>query len=321
MLDYIGMERLVLKSTRPRSKRLILHQCEYVESVVREYEVNFHGGRTLRSVSTPAKTRESPDDPIPNDVPDLSKAAPHMVMQMYWAARCTRPDFVSTCKRLSGRFTKWARIDDAILHRLFQYARGHINYGIEISGCYDDVASLIIRGFADADHLGGPATTKGTNGHYVEVKGEHTKIPSTWGAKPQAGSTRNTPESELVPLDFMMHEAALPLILLWNRLLSRDVKIRAREDNTTAKTIVEKGYSRKLGYLMAKADKVAVSSLHEIFVGDPDDLEASSIHSLEHLGTKEQVADMFTKPLEHDDHWRFSREAGLVQIPVELLRK
>lgn len=318
LLDYIGLERLLLKPLRPCHKRLVLHQCDYMENVVREYEVKYFNGQTLRSVGTPALTTEPKNEEVPDWVPYLEKDAPHIVGQVSWGGRGSRPDVVATCKRIAGRFTKWQRSDDAVLHRLMQYLRGHINYGILIEGDHNDLPKLKANGFADADHFGDPASTKSTNGYAVCMVGPNSKMPQTWGAKSQQGCPRNTPEAELISLDYMMHEAALPLSLLWQRLLGRAVAITALEDNTTAIAIVRKGYSRKLGYLLAKADKVAVSSLHELFVKDPDDLDSEALHTLEYLQTKMQVADVFTKPLEYDSHWWCCRELGLVVIPWEL---
>jgi hypothetical protein len=85
--------------------------------------------------------------------------------------------------------------------------------------------------------------------------------------------------------------------------------------------IVERGYSRRLGYLIAKRDRVSISSLHETYVGDPDDPEAVAINRVRHIDTKLQKGDIFTKPLETERHWQLSRSIGLFPIELSDMRR
>ena len=142
LLDYVGFERLPLGYPAPGVNVVALYQCSSLRSVVEDCERDHCSGATLRSVSTPGMTGNPKDEEVPVWVPQLGHVAAHVVMQVFWVARGTRPSLMQTCKRLSGRFTQWTRADDWILHRMMQYCRGHLHYGILLVGCHVELKRL-----------------------------------------------------------------------------------------------------------------------------------------------------------------------------------
>ena len=78
--------------------------------------------------------------------------------------------------------------------------------------------------------------------------------------------------------DHAVRHFALPFGLCWTELLGRLIEVRAMEDNEPCIQAIRRGVSRKLAYVLAKKEKVSVSALHELFVGDPDEPEATTPH-------------------------------------------
>ena len=139
------------------------------------------------------------------------------------------------------------------------------------------------------------------------------------GKAGQGPTARSTPEAELYALDHAVHHLALPLCMFWGMLLRRLVPVVVMEDNEPCIAAVAKGVSRKLSYVTAKKERVSVSTLHELFFGDPHELDEETPHLLLKVASEIQNADFFTKPLESDEHWANAWRVALRTIQVSAL--
>ena len=79
------------------------------------------------------------------------------------------------------------------------------------------------------------------------------------------------------------------MMTLWGHMLGRDVDLIIYEDNEATEKVVRSGFSHKLRHI-TRTHKVNLSSLKEI-VDQPD-------VTLQHVKTKDQRADIFTKGVE-----------------------
>ena len=80
--------------------------------------------------------------------------------------------------------------------------------------------------------------------------------------------------------------------------------------------------SRKLAYIR-KTHRVSLSCLHELFYGDSIDLledDAVTPNRLRHCPGSEMKADVFTKALPAESHWRCARDCGMVAIDPAYLK-
>ena len=162
-------------------------------------------------------------------------------------------------------------------------------------------------------------TTKSCNGAFAELSATYTHLPLNSLSKSQEGTARSTREAELNSMDVAVHDSGLPLSLLREALLDHTMPMIVHEDNAAARIFVQKRYSRKLGYTAAKRGKRSIRALREVFVGDPDDLEAPPYHQLPAGDSADMKADILTKHLDHTKHWKNCRELVLIPINPQLL--
>jgi hypothetical protein len=315
LLDYIGLERLVVPPVVPGTHRVILHQSAYAEMVVSEYEAEHNHGQRLRSISTPCRDNEFDNLPVPVWVPHLKLWAMHYNGQIWWLARGTRPELCIAAHRIASRFTVWERADDWLLHRIMQYLRGHISFGLEFVGKPSERDSLQLTMFVDSDHLNDTVIEKSTSGVFVELTSTVSKLPIDFGMKRQGSTSRHTAEAETNALDYGTHMYGLPHSLFWSQLLQRKLCLTAMEDNDACIRAVLKGFSRKMAYLPSKTDRVSIASLHEVYHGDTLVVDKTSPHNLTKVASADQKADIFTKPLDATTHWRMCELIGVVPLP------
>ena len=93
----------------------------------------------------------------------------------------------------------------------------------------------------------------------------------------------------MISLAYSMFREAFPTMDFWDTVLGRDISLVTREDNEATIKVVKKGYSAKLRHV-SRTHKVNLGSLYELF-HDPK-------YTIEHVGTNDQCADIFTKGLE-----------------------
>ena len=108
----------------------------------------------------------------------------------------------------------------------------------------------------------------------------------------------------------MTQKAALPLSSLFEALLRRTVSVVLRNDNDTAVLDVERGYSRALAYLV-KHQRLSLGAMHE-------DLILDANNALVRCNTKRMLADVLTKPLDHDRPWTLLAMMGMLLPSGEL---
>ena len=87
-----------------------------------------------------------------------------------------------------------------------------------------------------------------------------------------------------------IRQEALPIQLLFETLLGKQLPLQAFVDNTQCISAVEKGYSKKLRHL-ARTHRVSIGVLHEL-LEDED-----TAMTLDYCETSHMLADSFTKAL------------------------
>jgi hypothetical protein len=183
----------------------------------------------------------------------------------------------------------------------------------------DEIDQIAVIGYPDADLANDPATMKSTSGHVCAVQGPVTFIPQEWGAKGQNVTARHTAEAELSSLDRMTFVSAIPMALLWGRILGRPLRVVAREDNDACVASVRKGISRKMSYV-PRTQKISISALNEFYYGDPDVIsdDRRSDNYLVRIASEDQLGDVYTKGLPAEQHWDLLFRAGLMPVPALL---
>ena len=126
----------------------------------------------------------------------------------------------------------------------------------------DKPEDLYLGVFADADFAGCKATMRSTAGGFIALMGPHTFFPLTAVSKRHSAVSHSTSEAEIVSLDLVVREKAIPMLGLWNLVLGDGLKVVVFEDNQSTLKIVKNGKFPKFGHV-SKSHGVNVRWLSE----------------------------------------------------------
>ena len=171
----------------------------------------------------------------------------------------------------------------------------------------NDIDSVYIQTYPDADLAGTYDTTKATSGGFVEVVGPNSYFPLDWFSKRQTSTAHSTTEAELVSASKMLRESLVPLQHLWSIMLGRTVHSVINEDNQSTISVIDAGYSPQLRYL-PKHHRISLGLVHELCQHD-------DIH-LQHIETEKQKGDLMTKGLQRPKHEPAMHMVGLYPLIV-----
>jgi hypothetical protein len=218
--------------------------------------------------------------------------APHaasLTMSLAYCARMCRGDLCSTVNELASQLTKWTRLSDLRLCRLFGYVRATKHLKLHSCIKISSAKNWSILGFADANLADADACTRSTSGSIVYISdNKSTRVPIGWNSGKQTATALSTAEAELVALTRYLQTFLLPLETLYEQLLHRPIASTTGEDNTACISCVRSGFSSALRY-MAKSQRLSIGFAHEVF--------SVALRRLTHVKTTEQCADAFTKSL------------------------
>lgn len=201
------------------------------------------------------------------------------VGKLNYLASTTRPDLTYTVSYIS-QFCKCPHQEHLeVVLGVIRYLAGTRDVGVRYSRNQENVLS----GFVDADYAQCPNDRRSYTGFVMMFGG-----PVSWESKKQSSVTLSSCEAEYVALT----SAAKELMFIKNILNELGLEevydrraIKLLCDNEGAKSLAENnGYSPRTKHVDVK-----YHFIREL-------IEQNAI-ILEHIGTKENVADIFTKPL------------------------
>ena len=166
----------------------------------------------------------------------------------------------------------------------------HATPDFKLTGRVNDPLDKVeLRLYVDADFAGSREDTKSTSGGFLVLTGQNTFFPLSWLSRKQTSTSKSTAEAELVSPSLGLFEEAIPMQNFWQMISGHKIPLVIKEDNEAAIKVIRKGFSPKLRSL-SRTHRVNIGALHEI-IGH-DDVR------IEHVVTKEQAADIFTKGLD-----------------------
>lgn len=294
--------------SRDRLKRTIsLSQAQYIKTVVERC-----GMADSKPAWTPMETRPnlSMDDPNGDNTPifemDINGrnvSYSSIVGSLMYATMGTRPDLAFVVGAL-GRFSSspkrhhWAMAKHALRYLKSTADMTLCFDGNDISGDMDfkPNTNFDFKGYSDADWNGDPDGSKSTSG-FVFLS---TRGAIGWSSKLQKLVALSSTESEYIGLcNAGQH-------LAWLRSFFEDIGYGTEKptdlfcDNQAAIVLTKdaqfrartKHISRKYHYLR-------------------DDIVGKGLANVIFVPTDDNAADIFTKPLPFDKHWKFTRAMGL----------
>ena len=241
----------------------------------------------------------------------LARHAAGVLMKLLYAARIARFDLLRTVNRLARRITKWMEEDDAALFRLISFIQ-HSKEDKMIGGWVgDDMSSLHLALYADADFAGCVESLRSTSGAHLNLQGPHTRFPLAGLSKRQGCVSHSTPEAEIVSADTAVRTIGLPALDLWDILSSTKGNLCLCEDNQAMISVVRSGRNPTMRYLERTHGGVSVAWLHEIFQAD----HIALVFEI----TGKMAADIYTKG--YDDARKWKSVTSLINIVTsEFLR-
>ena len=271
---------------------------EFCRSSVKAYNA-IPEAPTLRSgVDNPWVDASSAD----MNSPELAKPgvlapnAASLLMKALYMARMARLDVCWTINTLARYVTKWTRLQDKQICRLYGYMACNSDLELHSVMHKSDLPDLCIDGYPDADHAGATDSAKSTSGNFTALYGPRgTFVQLEWSSKRQSATSHSTTEAEMISASKILRESVVPQQALWSILLQRPVKARIFEDNESTLAVIRSGYSPQLRHV-AKHQRISVSIVHELCNHKDGDITASYIE------TSKQKGDLLTKGLDRSKH-------------------
>ncbi|XP_031116520.1 uncharacterized protein LOC116020179 [Ipomoea triloba] len=260
---FLGIE------TAPLQSGMLLSQQRYMRDILKRA-----GMVDCKSFVTPVSlTRDSTDDGVPYADPTQYRSLVGALQYLI----VTRPDLSFVVNRLCQFMHAPSTVHWAMLKRVLRYVKGTLHYGL----CVHKSDSVEIHAFSDSNWAGDPADRKSTSGFAVFFGGNLI----SWTCRKQRTVARSSTEAEYKALAYVSAEVT------WLVSLLRELGLDSSEPPTL--------WCDNLGatYLCANPVFHARTKHVEIdyhFVRDKVAKKELQVHF---ISTKDQLVDMFTKPL------------------------
>ncbi|WVZ94146.1 LOW QUALITY PROTEIN: hypothetical protein U9M48_040077 [Paspalum notatum var. saurae] len=246
-----------------------VHQAKYTRDILKRFEMG-----DSKPMTTPMSTNTALDADEDGEAVDQKEFRGMIGSLLYLTA--TKPDIqFAVC--LCAHYQASPRISHRqAVKRIFRY----LKFTPELGLWYSSGSSLFLRGFSDADHAGCRIDRKSTSGT-CQLLG--TSLVS-WSSRKQASVSLSTTEAEYIAV------ASCCSQFLWMKATLSDFGLRFGKisllDSTSAI------YVAKNPVLHSRTKHIDVR-FHFL----KDHYEKEDI-DLVHVASENQLADIFTKPLE-----------------------
>ena len=267
-----------------------LHQESYIQQILNRYEL-----QDIHPRKTPMRT--SPKL-IKNDGPpralDFQRQYQSKVGALNYAMVVTRPDIAEAvgvvsrfCANPTGEHMK--AVDD-----IYAYLKYTPDLGLHFKR---DGADRELHAYVDADWAGCPDTRRSTTGYVVKLAGS----PVSWSSRRQRTVAMSTCEAEYVA----GYKAAQEII--WIQNMINDLRIEGLEATSTP-LLIDNNAALKLTRNPELHDRTKHIELKYHFLRE---MTLSGRIDTQRVGTKDNLADLLTKPLPRDTHENLTRRLGM----------
>lgn len=274
---YLGIDIKI------KTNKIILNQINYIDKILTKFKMKD---------CIPVKTPMIPnyDDTATDSA--MNKPFREAIGSLLYLSNVTRPDIAYSVNYLSRHMEKPLIKHWNQLKRIFRYLKGTRDLGLT----YFENGDLEV--FTDADFAGEKETSKSTSGYVVKLSGAAV----AWGSRKQTQVAQSTADSEFVSACEAIKET------LWINHLLLELKMCNNltplyVDNKSAIHII----NRDNGRILNRTKHVRVKYHYVI-----DNLLNN--FSLQHVPSDQQIADIFTKPLEQVKFVKFRDMLGVKNL-------
>ena len=268
---YVGFQ----VHRNPDTHTIVINQARYITDIIQRFQLD-----NANTVTTPADTHVSlqatlgaDDHPLPPTIPYREA-----VGCLMYAMVLTRPDIAFVVSRVAKFTSQPHQSHWTAVKRIFRYLSGTIHLGISYSGTLPD---LSLRGFCDADYAGDHDDRKSRTGYLFLLANGAV----AWCSKRQGCTADSTTEAEFVAMSESVKEA------IWLRRLLQSLGFPAHtptsifSDNQGAIQLVKNPkYHKRTKHIETKYYLIREKYENK-------QIDVFYIH------TKQQLADILTKPL------------------------
>ncbi|XRB15363.1 retrovirus-related Pol polyprotein [Pseudoscourfieldia marina] len=258
---------------------IILTQDLYVSKILERFGFT----SAAKSATTPLAhgttlTRADEEDA------EARHLAQQFVGAILYAAVISRPDLSSTVRVMSHVMSKPPSNFEACKKHVLRYLSGTINRGIKYNTNSNVPLKLI--GYCDASWGDNHENRRSTSGYIFFLNGG----PISWASYPQTTVALSTVESEVMALTEAIKEAIYIRRLLESLGAAQEGPTIIYTDSTGAEALVDHPTShRRTKHIEIRREFIKFHIGHETV-------------KIERVSTKDQLADIMTKPLRQDIH-------------------
>lgn len=281
---YLGLQ------IKKRHGEYMISQSKYCKQIVEKYSME-----NSRAKDTPiVKEEKDQEQPSNEDFP--YKEA---VGSLLYASCKTRPD-LSYAVGYESRFMQNPTTENIKnVKRTMRYLKGTTDFGINyFSKNNDDLLQMHV--YCDADHAGDKTDSKSTSG-FVMIYGNG---PIAWSSKKQKTVAQSSTEAEYVAAAQCCAQMKYMKTLI-EELLDKKIKTILHVDNESA-------------IKMIKSGQISFNSHHiEIKHHFIHDELNQGWFTIKYCPSEDQVADIFTKPLQRVKFQQF-RDFMMKEIDIKI---
>ena len=268
--------------------RYTISMTEFMTSSYSEFEKET--GRNLSPASTPY-VYSDPVGPDEEEAGALQPIAAKYLMKLLYGARMARPDMCSAITRLASFVSRWRQSHDAMLCKLMAYTKYSAYWQLQGSVQVGFSEKSFLRLYADSDFAGDKSTTKSYSGLWLEYCSEGHSFPIAWSSKKQGFTATSSAEAETAALAYFLKKEGWPCQEAYVQITGNSsFGLQVLEDNMQVLQNIKSGYSANLRS-MSRTFRTSIGVLYEAFN------VRRLFTSISYINTKEQKADIFTKPL------------------------
>jgi len=275
------------------NKKIFIHQSKYIEFILHKFAMC-----DAQVVNVPADPHVILEKALSdNELHDIPYR--EAVGSLLFVSLVSRPDITYAVGLVSRYLEKHNNTHWQAVKRIFRYLKGTKNLGIMYT---NSEGKFNLVGFSDSDYAGDKDTRRSTTGYLFEL----ANGPVTWCSKRQNTVSLSTTEAEFIAASEAAREA------IWLRKLLSDVGHPCAMpsplyvDNQSAIRLTKNPeFHRRTKHI----------DVRHHFIREKYESEEISV---DYICSKDQKADLLTKPIAHDHFQELRAKMNVTNVPKTL---
>jgi hypothetical protein len=302
---YLG-----IKITRDRQARTItLSQKAYFQKVLERFQM-----ADCNPVKTPMKpSAQRPEKNAQEVSKEFTTRYQQIIGSLMYGMLCTRPELAFS-SGLGSRFSSCpSKAHGRMINNILAYIKGSLDYGLVLGG-HSDIRPL--QGFTDAAFKDCPSSSKSTSG-YVFFAGSGA---ISWSSKLQSVIATSSTHSEFIGQFNATKEALFLRGLaeeLWPAVVQTPTQISnddGQPEITMPATVIKGDNNGALSIAKATQRHAKTKHFDPLIVRYCQEQQQAKHVSFQRVDTEDNLADIFTKPLEPARFAKLRSSLGVHQI-------